>query len=185
MDVLAVDAERLTARREHHNIWAVPQQRIRELGARVQDMLAVVNQQQQAALADRRYERVAKGAARLLTDAEHVGHSDRDEIRVPKRSEIGKPHPITEPIYQGGGGLEREAGLARAPSARQRYQPRCGYETAHLSNFCVTADEAGHLRGRLFSSFGLSNDRRGGKSAGRPAAVIWKICSGRPRSFNR
>ena len=39
--------------------------------------------------------------------------------------------------------------------------------------------------GRLFGSAGLPSERSGGKSARRPAASSWKICSGRPRSFSR
>ena len=39
--------------------------------------------------------------------------------------------------------------------------------------------------GRLFGSAGLPSDRSGGNPAGRPAAVSWKIRSGRPRSFSR
>ena len=39
--------------------------------------------------------------------------------------------------------------------------------------------------GRLFRSFGLSSDRSGGKAVASPSASSWKICPGRPRSFNR
>ena len=39
--------------------------------------------------------------------------------------------------------------------------------------------------GRLFGSAGLPSERSGGNCAGRPAAVNWKIRSGRPRSFSR
>ena len=39
--------------------------------------------------------------------------------------------------------------------------------------------------GRLFGSAGLPSDRSGGNSARRPAAVSWKIRSGRLRSFSR
>ena len=66
VDALAVDAERLTAGREQRDVRAIPQQRVRELGAGVDDVLAVVQQHQQAPLADRLDERVDDRAARVL-----------------------------------------------------------------------------------------------------------------------
>ena len=94
VDSLAVDGERLTARREQHNVRAIPQQCVRELGAGAEDVLAVVQQHEQAPLADRFGERADDGAARVLRYAQHVRDGDRDEVRVLKRGEIGKPHPV-------------------------------------------------------------------------------------------
>jgi hypothetical protein len=94
VDTLAVDAQRLTARREQHDVRAIPKQRIHQLGAGVEDVLAVVQQDKQAPLADCLDERVDDGAARVLKYAQHICEGDRHEIRVRKRGDIGEPHPI-------------------------------------------------------------------------------------------
>jgi len=98
VDALAIDTQRLPARREQCDAGAISQQRIGELDAGVDDVLAVVQQQQQqqqAPLADCLDDRVDHGAARVRPYAQHVSHRGRDQIRVLQRGEIGEPHPVT------------------------------------------------------------------------------------------
>ena len=146
VDALALDAQRLTAGREQPDVRAVPKQDVGELGARVEDVLAVVQQHEQAPLADRFDERADDGAARVLRYGKHIRDGDRDEIRVLKRGEIRKPHPVAGAIQQPGRDLERKAGLARAARAGERDQTRDGDQPVHLSELGVAADKARHLR---------------------------------------
>ena len=94
VDALTVDAERLAACREQREFRTTPKQSVRELGAHVDNVLAVVQQQQQAPLADCFDERVDDGSAWVLTYAEHVCNGDSDEVRVLKWSEIHKPDSV-------------------------------------------------------------------------------------------
>jgi hypothetical protein len=61
VDAFAFYAQRLTAGREQSDVRAIPKQRVRELGARVEDVLAVVQQHEQVLLADGFDERADEG----------------------------------------------------------------------------------------------------------------------------
>jgi hypothetical protein len=80
--VLAVDAQRFAAGRQQRQVRAAAQQRVGELGAGIQDVLAVVQDHQQAAPADRIDQRAGQRAARLFPDAQHVRDSDHDQAGI-------------------------------------------------------------------------------------------------------
>ena len=145
MDALAVDAQRLTARRQQRDVPAIPEQGVGQLGARVDDVLAVVQQQEQAPLADRLDQGVQQRAVRVRRDAEHLGHGGGDEAGVLQRGEIGEPHAVAGTVRHPGRDLEREPGLARAARAGERHQARAGDQAAHFGQLGVPADEARHL----------------------------------------
>ena len=86
------------------------------------------------------------GATRILGYAEHVGDSDRDEIRVLKRGEIREPDSVAGAIQQPGRGLQAKAGLARAARAGERDETGAGDQAAHLGELSLAANEARHLR---------------------------------------
>ena len=178
--------QRLPAGREQDDVRAAAQQRVGELGARVDEMLAVVQQHQQAALADRLDERGEQRPARLAVHAEHAGDGDGDEIGIVQRGEIREPHPVPGPVQQPGRGLQAEPGLARAARAGQRDQPGAAEQAAHLGELGVPADEARHLRREVVPQLRVVQrpQRRERRPAGRRPRT-WKICSGRPRSFSR
>src|SRR5207253_4887898 len=71
VDMLPLDAQRLTAGGEQPDVRAVSQQRVRELRAGIDDVLAVVQQDQHAPLADRLDERAYRAAAGSPGYAQH------------------------------------------------------------------------------------------------------------------
>ena len=185
VDALAVDAQRLTARREQRDVPAIPEQGVGQLGARVDDVLAVVQQHEQAPLADRLDESVENRAARVLRDAEHLGHGGRDQVRVLQRGEIREPHSVAGAVQQPGRGLEREPGLPAPPGPVSVTRRELAIRRRTSASSPSRPMKLDTWTGRLFSSLGLSSDFTAGKAVARPSASSWKICSGRPRSFSR
>ena len=166
VDALAADAERLPARREQRGLRAVAQQRIRELGAGVEDVLAVVQQQEQAALADRLHHRVHDGQARVLGYAQHGGDGDGGQVRVLQRGKIREPDPVARPVQELGRHLKPEAGLARPARAGERDQAGGGDQAAHLGELTVAADEARHLRREVVEQLRVVERPEGRESQG-------------------
>jgi hypothetical protein len=100
--VLPADAQRLPAGGQQGQVRAAPQQRVGQLGARPDHVLAVVQQHQQAPPAHRLGHRVHDRAARLLSDAQHVGHRQGHQIRIAQRRQIGEPNPVSGAVQQPG-----------------------------------------------------------------------------------
>ena len=146
---LPADAQRLTAGRQQRQVRAVPQQRVGELGASVDEVLAVVQHHQQAALADRLHQRIRHRAARLQADAQHIRHRHRHQLRVAERGQVGEPHPLPSAIGQPGRHLQPQPGLARPARPSQRHQPRGAHQRPHRGQLHLPADEARHLRGQV------------------------------------
>jgi len=80
--LLPVDAQRLAAGGQQRQVRATAQQRVGQLRAGADEVLAVVQQHQQAPPADRLHERVRHRAARLLADAQHISHGRGHQVRV-------------------------------------------------------------------------------------------------------
>ena len=145
VDVLSGDAQRLTAGGEQHDVRATAEQSVRQLGARVDDVLAVIQQHEEAAPPDSVDERVGRWPALVHWYAEYVGNGDRDEFRVLQGCEVYEPHSVARAIQEPRCELEREPGLARATRASESQETRSCNQAAHLAELSVAADEAGHL----------------------------------------
>ena len=145
VDVLPGDAQRLTAGGEQHDVRAAPEESVRQLGARIDDVLAVIQQHQEAAPPDGVDEGVGRWPALVHWYAEHVGHGDRDEFRVLQGREVHEPYSVARAIQEPRCELEREPGLARATRASERHETRSCNQPAHLAELSLAADEAGHL----------------------------------------
>ena len=171
VDPLAVDAERFPARREQRDVRAVPEQGVGELGARVDDVLAVVEQHQQGALADRVGQRGDQRLVGVRGDAEHVGDRDRYQVLVVQRGEIGEPDAVPRAVQQPGRDLEPEPGLARPARAGERDQAGGGDQPAYLGQLGVAADEARHLGRQVVQQFRVVK-RRQRREDGRQAVGV-------------
>ena len=145
VDTLPGDAQRLAAGGEQHGVRAALQESVRQLGARIDDVLAVIQQHQEVLPPDGVNEGVGRGQALVHWYAEHVGHGDRDEFRVLQGREVHEPYPVARAVQEPGCELEREPGLARATRAGESHQTRSGQQPAHLAELSLAADEAGHL----------------------------------------
>ena len=126
-------AQELAARDEESEVGAALEER-RELGRRLDHLLQVVEEEQHLPLAD------VLGEAVL--GAERLGDRLGDERGVAQR---GEPDPEDARLVlrdECGSRLEREPGLARAPGAGQREEPRSSSIRASTSaSSCLPADE--------------------------------------------
>ena len=130
---LAVDAQALAARDEDGEVRARGDER-GQLGRRRDDLLEVVDEEQELALADVLGEAVA--------GAHGPGDRLADERRVAERGEADPDGAGAEVGDERGAGLERQAGLPGAAGAGQREEPRAaGDPREHRLELLLPADE--------------------------------------------
>ena len=155
------DADRLTTRGQHGEPRRGTQQRDDQLGARVQQVFAVVQHHQHLAVANEPQQRVHRGAAGLIRQTERTGHRDRDDAGVGDRGQIDVPHAVTELGRDAGRDLNAETGLAGAPSTGQGHQPVVDEQLLHVGHLCAAADKAGELHRKVVGDNGLGGTQRG------------------------
>ena len=129
---LSRDPERLAARRQNFDLRAALEQLRCKLGARLDQMFAVVENDEEPSTADVLEKCLRHRAPRFLLDAEYRRHRLRHETRIGERSELDEPHAIGEVVHDFGSNLQREARLADAAGAVQQYQPVLRQESRHL-----------------------------------------------------
>ncbi len=167
-EVLAVDAERLAARRDDAQARAVREQAIDERGRVRHEVLAVVHDEQGVAgleRVDEPLEAVTCPARRggleqqvRLARAED-GEQGRDEVvSVGQRRELGEPDAAGGRRDELGRELARQARLAGSAGADERHQAVAREQRADPLALLVTADEA-RQRGAQVAAPG---PRRGG-----------------------
>lgn len=160
---LAGDADGLAAGGEHAHVGAAAEELLGELGAGLHDVLAVVEEKQEALGAEIGGERVEQGAARVLADAEHGRHGLGDAGRIGEGGELDEPHAVGEARQERGADLLGEAALANAAGAEQGEQAG-GLEPAlDFRGLPGAADEGGQPAGEVVGE-GLdgAERRRGG-----------------------
>ncbi len=91
---LAGDAQRLAARREHLEAGARLQEPVRELGARVDQVLAVVEHDEQASVCHELRQRVERRAAGLLDHTQHRRDRLSHEAAIGDRRELDEPDAV-------------------------------------------------------------------------------------------
>ena len=117
---LPVDAERLTASRDDRQAAAMPQDVRDEGGNGVEHVLAVVEDQQDLALADPLDERGASRGAGTGDEADGRGDDGLDLVSRVRRRELDEPRAIGHFLAQRSRRGEREASLADAARTGQR-----------------------------------------------------------------
>ena len=123
-DLLAVDLQRLAARREHADVGAARTSRVGEVAGVVEEVLAVVEHERAARFALRNSTMLAASdSARAL----HAAQRGRDDLgqrlgvgRPPR--ELAEPRAVGEARQHLGGDLHREPGLADTADAGERDQ---------------------------------------------------------------
>jgi len=145
---LAVDPERLSARRQDPDARAVGEEPAGQDSGRLNDVLAVVQDQhrvpagQRAAQPVHRVGQAGVGAVPReppLAQAERVEHRVGHLGRLADRGEPGEPRRRGQPRR----GLGRQPGLAHPARAGQRDEPLGGQLLQHAGDVVVPADEAG------------------------------------------
>ena len=157
------------------------------IGAGLDDLLEVVEDQQDAAVAEPARRATSAIGSRAASSAmpERPGDRRRDEHpgRGPARAAT-KQTPSGKASAAVAATCEREPGLARAAGAGQRQQPgraRAGRAASASSSSRPT--NVVSWVGRLFGR--ASSERSGGNSVGSPSASTWPSRSGARRSRSR
>ncbi len=108
-------------------------------------MLAVVEDQQQLAVAHELDDRLDDGTTGVFHDAEHRRDSLRHEPRVGDRRELDEPDAIGKLVEHVSSDLQRQPRLAEAAHSEQREQPRAPEQLADFGLAAFAANERRHL----------------------------------------
>lgn len=116
-----------------------------EVGAGLQQVFAVVHDEEEAPvphLLDQRVERRLRG---VVVQAERVGGGEGHECRVVQSGQVHEAHAVREGALDAGRDACGEARLADAAGPGQRHQACPGEQFAAFGLFAAPVDEAGRL----------------------------------------
>ena len=181
---LAADVQRLAARREDLRLDPRLQEFGRELGARLQQMLAVVEHDQHATVLDEPRQGLGDRSPGLLLYAYDGSHRLGDEPWIGQRRELDQPDSVRVLVHHAGGDLQRQPRFADAAGARQRDEPGLRQELRDLRR--------ARARGRRTRSaacgrlWGVAvSARSAGNSARSSGCTTWYTRSALARSRSR
>ena len=137
--------EPVTAGGEDADAGGAAQQGGDEVGAGLQQVLAVVEDEQEAPVAGLFDQGGQRGPAGVVVQAEGVGGGDRDERRVVQPGQLHQSHPVGEASFDPGRDPCGHPCLADAARTGQRDQPRPREQFAALGLFAAPIDETGRL----------------------------------------
>ena len=146
MDVLPCQLERLATGGEDDDVRTRREDAIDQLGGRVEDVLAVVEDEQHVARPQRVGELIERRAARIERDETRARDRRREAVAVLERREIGEERAARMVRLLPARDLDREPGLAGAPRSGQRDEAVIQQEAAHRRDVVAASDEARALR---------------------------------------
>ena len=169
--LLGGEAEDFPARRQDPHPLAAAQKDLGQLGAGVDDVLAVVEHNQRAPILEvidepfhggphraAPWRRIGAGAA--LAHSELGGHRARHHLAVGDPSQIGKPHPVRERHQHLGGDLHRQPCLARPAGPGDRAQPVGVEQVNQLGDLVSSPDEPSQLYRKVVGTVVQRPERR-------------------------
>jgi hypothetical protein len=171
MDLLAPHIQHLAARGQHSHRLATFEDLVNERGGGVDDVLAVVEDQQDLARRqevdelDRRPS--GPGAQGHAGKADGSRHGAGDHLRVGDRCEIREEDAVREPFEQARRRLDRQSRLPASTDPGQRDQAANVELLLHRGDVDVPADESRSLRRQVLSD----RERAKRRKLGRPVAV--------------
>jgi hypothetical protein len=154
---LTVDVERLAAGGEHGDGRRRQEDGLGQFRAGVDEVLARVKNEQQAAVAEVREQRVARRGLRLVGQPQPARDRVRHQFRVVHRGELHQAGSLREPWFRRLGGARRDTGLADTARSDQRDEPRIAQQFANLAELRCPLDELVCLRGKQACPRGLSD----------------------------
>ena len=156
----ARNVQRLATRRENLQLRPCLQQLAARLGARLQEMLAVVQDDQQTAVPDRFCQRFQNGVSGLFLDSQNGCDGLRDHPGIGDRRELDQPNAVGVIVQHVGGRLQGQPRLAQAARAKQRHQPPFLQRAPDFGQLALTTDERGHLLRQVVRRRGERTQRR-------------------------
>ena len=146
--VLALQCERLAARREDAHARRGTEQRVHQPGDPVEHVLAVVEQQQHRAVAEVVDDPGLGVLVRIHRELD-AAHERGDDLGIRRRDgEVDEEDPVGEVRELAAGGLDRHPGLPRAPRSDERDERVRREELVDAGDQLRPADERGALRGQ-------------------------------------
>jgi hypothetical protein len=139
--LLAGNSKRLAAGGQDRRPFRTREQDIHELRAAIQQMLAVVQDQQDLARLQMRAHRLGCGRACSFAHAECLRDRRRHQRGIADRRQFGQPYAIAIGVDDFGRGLQREPGLADATRADDRDQSLAGKQPLDLDDLTLASDE--------------------------------------------
>ncbi|CAN5532057.1 hypothetical protein BH20ACT10_BH20ACT10_00610 [soil metagenome] len=146
------NSERLAARGENREVRASAEQPLRQPRARLDEMLAVVEEDQAPPVSQSRRKLALHLSSGALPDAKHGGRLPRDERRIPQRIQLHQPDPVREctpgnsrqtfVAREAPRRLQREPGFAGAADPGEREKSARTDHAPHLIEFRLAPDEA-------------------------------------------
>ena len=139
--VLARDPERLATRREDLDGRARLDQPLGQLRRGIEDVLAVVEDEQQRLLADGIDECLQRGPAWFLPYLERRRDARGDELWIRERCQLDEPHARAGPVEERRSGLQGEPGLAHSARAGDRHDAGTVQQSAQLPELTLASHE--------------------------------------------
>ena len=124
---------------------AACQQLPREFGARVHNVLAIVEHEQEAPVARELEQCLEHRMPRVFLHAERGGHRLRHQPGIADRREFDQPHAVRIIVEHLCRHLQRQARLAEASAAQQRQEPRLAEQPGDFGEFALARDERRQL----------------------------------------
>ena len=120
--VSPVMPESLAAGRQDAQAHSRAEQRFRELSAGGNQVLAIVEEQENLAIANVVRQRFADGPVRALSNVEHRGHGLSHQARIGERRQVDDPDAVGKTIEHVRRQFQGQAGLATPAGAGKRQQ---------------------------------------------------------------
>jgi hypothetical protein len=141
IQLLSFHSQRLTTSRQHSYRRIGVQKHFGHAGRCVDHMLAIVDHEHQLLPAERIRDTFGRHSARGELETERCGHGDRNKLGIGDRREFGDPGSIGKFRQKTPRDLDTEVRLADPSLTRQRDEPMLRYESRHLGELCLSADQ--------------------------------------------
>ncbi len=152
--------ERLAARREDLRLGPGMEERVRELRACLQQVLAIVENDQHLPVPYEPRQRFADGTSGLLLHPHYGCDGLRHESRIGERCELDQPHAVREIVHQPPSDLQRQPRLADAADTGERHQPVLREQLRNVLDLALAADERRQGLGQVVRRCGERAQRR-------------------------
>ena len=146
--------QRLTARGDHDQPLRGVEQALAHHGARVDEVLAVVQNQQQPARGHRIGERVEQRPAGLLADTQRRRHPGDHQVGLPQVAQVHEADAIGERPHHGEQDPQGQPGLPDTARPAERERPGHAQQFTQLPELVFAAHEVVRFLGHLDPDLG-------------------------------